>query len=307
MHSTTSHPRSRTRSSAIPRLALVSLWALATLVSPGVIRAEDDSDPDPITELRAEIEALKAEHERRIAELEARIAELEADRRTAPTGEPDDLAALRAAAREAAAEARTASGTAAPAPRAGEREASAPDYGRERNLNRLNPEISMTGNVLGVTSRSEREEFRLQELELDVQAALDPFSSTRLTLAVSEEGVEVEEGYVVYPSLRRGLGVTAGRFRQRFGALNRQHLHALPQTEYPLALQTYFGEEGLGQTGLSFDWALPHPWADANHLVFEVTDGSNDAFGGEDFQRLATLGRLTSYWDLTPATYLELG
>ncbi len=41
--------------------------------------------------------------------------------------------------------------------------------------------------------------------------------------------------------------------------LNRYHLHALPQIDYPLALQTYFGEEGLAQTGLSASLAPPPP------------------------------------------------
>lgn len=289
------------------RAPLPVLWALCALVAPAVVSAADGAAPanDSVAALRAELDALKAEYERRISTLEARIDELEAEKaETPPASEEEDLAALRAAAREAAAE----TGPAAPRP---DRKSEGPAFGHQRDLSRLNPEISMTGNVLGTTSKSAREEFRLQEFELDIQSALDPFSTTRWTLAVGEEGVKIEEGYVSYPSLWRGLGVTAGRFRQRFGPLNRQHLHALPQVEYPLALQTYFAEEGLGQTGLSFDWALPPSWidgwADATGLVFEVTDGSNEAFGGEDFQQLAYLGRLTNYWDLSSSTYLELG
>jgi hypothetical protein len=55
-------------------------------------------------------------------------------------------------------------------------------------LNRLNPEISATANLLGVASDAGREEFVAQEFELDLQAALDPFSRTRVTLAIGEEG-----------------------------------------------------------------------------------------------------------------------
>lgn len=276
------HHRAGSRIGALPVLRTVacvlvlSLGALA-----GNLRAQaPEAIEDPVAALRAEIDRLRRESEARIAELEARLAALEASREVAAVPEP------------------------APAPVT---EVEAP-VGRGRNLNRLNPEISVTGNVLGLSGRESREEFRVQEFELDFQSDLDPFSYTRWTLAFSEEeGVDVEEGYVAYPALWRGLGVTAGKFRQSFGVLNRWHLHALPQVEYPLALQTYFGEEGLAQTGVSFDWLLPRGWAHTNRLVLQVTDGSNDAFGGEDFERLAVLGHLSNYWDLSPSTYLELG
>jgi len=298
----------RRRASPI-RPILVALTLLALCGAPAV--AAQTAIDDSLAAVRAEIEALKTHYERRISELEARIAELEAERgpgqgRVAPEPTPEadrqsELDALREAARQAA------GGPAVPMPPAAETQPAAPTFGRERNLNRLNPEISMTGNVLGFVSDAARDEFRVQEFELDIQSALDPFSTTHWTLAVSDEGVEIEEGYVNYPSLWRGLGVTVGKFRQSFGVLNRYHLHALPQVEYPLALQEYLGEEGLSQTGLGLSWVLPRGWADTNTLTFQVTDGSAEVFGGEDFQQLAYLGRLTNYWDLSPATYLELG
>lgn len=301
--------RSRDLTIPIVALSMAGLLAPPAAAAPQTSAGETTDTDDPVAALRAEMERLRRDYEDRLAELEARLAELEEDREPAreepaPGTAEADLADLRAAAEAAAAE---AAETAGPAPPAGA-EAGEPAYGRERNLNRLNPEISMTGNVLGVTSSAGREEIRLQEFELDLQAALDPFSTTRWTLAFSEEeGVVIEEGYVAYPSLVGGLGLTAGKFRQSFGALNRQHLHALPQTDYPLAIQAYFDEEGLGQTGVSAEWLLPRGWADTNRLTLQVTDGSNEAFGGEDFERLVVLGRLSNYWDLSPATYLELG
>ncbi|HEX6199807.1 MAG TPA: hypothetical protein VF150_06035, partial [Thermoanaerobaculia bacterium] len=272
------------------------------------------SETDPVAALRAAIERLRRDYEARLSELEARLAELEAGRADAeaPEAAPsDELAALRAAAEAAAAEAaerRAAVPPTAPPYPADPADTAGPAYGRERNLNRLNPEISMTGAVLGTTSNAAREEFRVQEFELDLQAALDPFSTTKWTLAFNEEeGVDIEEGYLQYPSLPGGLGLTAGKFRQSFGILNRWHLHALPQADYPLVIRDYFGDEGLAQTGLSADWLLPRGWAHTNRLTLQVTDGSNDAFGGEDFERLAVLGRLSNYWDLSASTYLELG
>jgi hypothetical protein len=130
----------------------------------------------------------------------------------------------------------------------------------------------------------------------------------RLTLAVGKEGVELEEGYVGYSSLPGGLDLQIGRFRQRFGALNRQHLHALPQTDYPLVYQSFFGAEGLAQTGLSFSWLLPKPWATANEVTLEVTNGENEAaFAGTDFADFSVLGRVKNFWQLSNATYFEWG
>jgi hypothetical protein len=252
--------------------------------------------------LRAELETLRAEYEKRIAVLEERLARLEAAQSAAApypqTVAPSaDLADLRAAAREAAG---TVTREIAPSV--------VPTVGKERNLNRLNPEISFTGILLGSSSSETREEFQAQEFELDLQAALDPFSRTRWTIAFGEEGVEIEEGYVIYSSLPGGLELMAGKFRQRFVPLNRQHLHALPQSDYPLAIQSYFGEEGLAQTGLSFNWLLPKPWATANEITLEITDAENEAaFAGEEFEDFAVLGRLKNFWDLSPSTYIEWG
>lgn len=278
-------------------LALAVPWAATA-------RAQEAAAADATVQLlRDELARLRAETETRIEELEARIAELEREGAAGaavaeePAAEDDELAALRAAAAAAAAQ------TEPPAPET----PAAPALGRERNLNRLNPEISVTGIVEGFGGDT-REDFQATEFELDAQSALDPFSRMRLTLAFSEEeGVDVEEGFIQYSGLPTGLDLKAGKFRQRFGALNQQHLHALPQTTYPLVLQAFFDEEGLGQTGVGLSWVLPRGWASANELTVEVTDGSNEAFGGEDFDRLVPLVRLKSFWDLTTAAWFEWG
>lgn len=286
--------------------SLATSLTLAFAVPAAAHAADQPSSPaasaESIEALRAEIAALRREYDERLADLEAR---LEACETAAPTAQPEGgsqaetttLADLRAAALQAAGPA-----AAAPPPPP---PTQAPT-GRG-NLNRLNPEISATGILLGNTG-SARDEFDAQEFELDLQSSLDPFSRVRMTLAFSDEGVDVEEGYVLYNSLPGGLQLKAGKFRQRFGPLNQQHLHALPQSDYPLAYQLYFGDEGLAQTGVGLDWLLPKPWASANELVFEVTDGENErAFAGESFEDFSFLARLKNFWDLSSAAYLEWG
>lgn len=264
---------------------------------------------DPVTALRHEIEELKQTYEQRINDLEKRIAELEGTPPPVPPeeSENDELADLRAAAAEAAGQ------TAPTGPATGEtpepaEAVEAAVAGSERNLNRLNPEISITGDVAGFTTNQGPEDFDAREFELAFQSALDPYSMTKWILSFNpEEGVDIEEGYVGYTGLPGGLHLLAGKFRQNFGALNRWHLHALPQLDYPLAVQRYFGEEGLAQTGLSATWLLPRPWATANEVTLELTDGESDAFGGESFERLVGLAHLKNFWDVTPATYVEWG
>jgi len=290
---------------------------LFCLIAPAVARAQqqpETTSEDPVAALRREIEELKQTYEQRIGDLEKRIAELEGTPQTAtappaPPAESEDaeLADLRAAAAAASGESQEGGPTTGTVPEPAETE-QASVFGSERNLSSLNPEISITGDVAGFTTNQGPEDFNAREFELAFQSALDPYSMTKWILSFNpEEGVDIEEGYVGYTGLPGGLHLLAGKFRQEFGALNRWHLHALPQLDYPLVVQRYFGEEGLAQTGLSATWLLPRPWATANEVTLELTDGENDAFGGESFERLVGLAHLKNFWDVSPATYLEWG
>lgn len=286
----------------VRRTAFVVFAALS--LAPAA-RPDDTTTKTTTTQdLARQIEELRAQYESRIALLEARIEALEAvaeepEAEPAKAGGEDELAALLAAADAAA-------GETAPPPTPSA-SAAGPEPGKERNLNKYNPEISFTGDVLGLAGDGTGD-FDPREFELDLQSVLDPFSVTKLTLSFSEEeGVDVEEGYIGYNGLASGLTVRAGKMRQSFGVLNRWHLHALPQPDYPLVVQTYLGEEGLAQTGVSAEWLLPHPWASANELVVQLTDGSADPFGGGSFDELVALAHLKNYWDVSDSTYLELG
>jgi hypothetical protein len=272
-------------------------WIVAALVATLTAAAATPlaaSPDDGVAELRRELEALRQEYTDRLAELEERLRRLEEGEGGAGAAATTEIEGLRAAARSAAEQAAVEEPSLVAPAGAG-------------SLNRLNPEISFTGDVVGVSGGG-GEDFEDREFELDLQAVLDPYSRTRWTLAFSpEEGVEIEEGWILYTGLPGGMSLKGGKFRQRFGPLNQQHLHALPQADYPLVLSTYFGEEGLAQTGVAFGWLLPRPWAGANEVIVEVTDGSSEAFGGEDFDRLVVLGRLKNFWDLGASGYLEWG
>ncbi len=267
---------------------------LLTLVSATTVpvSAAAQQPQERADSLELEMRALKA----RVDSLEQTLERLMAQRRdTVPPR--DELAALRAAARAAVRVDTTAQTEAAKEPQF---------VSRTRNLNRLNPEISFTGDLVGTIANSE-ENFEAREFELDLQAVLDPFSTTKWTLAFGEEEVEIEEGYLAYNSLPGGFSLRAGKMRQTFGAVNRIHRHALPQTDYPLVLEQFFGDEGLAQTGVSFEWLVPRPWSSANEVTLQITDGASEPFGEDSFQNPVTLLNLKNYWDLTPAAYFEWG
>jgi hypothetical protein len=77
---------------------------------------------------------------------------------------------------------------------------------------------------------------------------------------------------------------------------------------YPVALRLTRGEEGINQSGISIKWFMPPLIAHANELTLEITDGENETlFSGEFFSVPAVLLHLKNYYDLSEATYLELG
>ena len=84
-------------------------------------------------------------------------------------------------------------------------------------------------------------QFMLREMELALQASLDPYSRAKAFLSFGSEGVVLEEGYLEWLQLPMGAHVKLGQIKTQFGKLNRYHDHALPQFERPLVLSNFFG------------------------------------------------------------------
>lgn len=185
----------------------------------------------------------------------------------------------------------------------------------QRSLQAINPEISVVGDMFGqyiVNQNSFTEELRsgahFRVFGLHFQSNLDPFSTTKAAIEITPHGLEFGEAYMIWTKVLPGIGLTAGKFRQQFGVINRWHVHSLDQFDFPLALTTILGEEGLNQIGLSIDWTMPPIISDANSLTVELTNGQNDhLFAGEMFSFPAALFHLKNYWDLSRDTYLEIG
>ena len=273
----------------------IAWWPLLLLaVGMGAGAAAAETPQQRADSLEAELRRLRA----RMDSLEALVQRLLREGRdTAQAG--DELARLRAAARAAAGAADT-TGAAREVPQGG---------AQTRNLNRLNPEISVTGDVRFQTDPNAwyQDNVEVREFEFSFQSALDPYASTKIFLAFEEDAIHLEEAYVYWTGLPGHLRLDVGRLRQQVGELNRWHLHALPESEYPLVYSTYFGEEGVIGDGLRLYWLAPTGGAlGVQELTLEGTLGGNEVLY-EGGNRPSGLIHLNNFFALSPSTFLQLG
>jgi len=210
----------------------------------------------------------------------------------------DDLAALRAAA---------AAATGRDTMQRAEEAVPTQFVGRERNQAQLNPEISVTGDVraYGTVPGVQRDNFDPREFEVGFQSALDPYSHTKIFVSLENGNVSVEEGYGYWTGLPGHIRFDIGKFRQQFGELNRWHLHAVPETEYPLALRTYLGADGLGGSGISLYRAFGG--FGTHEVTAQVTRSESDAELFAGGRRPSYLVHLLNFYQLSPSTYMQLG
>ena len=267
--------------------------ALAGLVAlPGAGSAQQPTQRQ-IDSLAAQVRALKAQLDSLRAALGRRPAAV-----TPAAAEDTSLGALRAAAAAAAGTdtLRIRADTAGPTK----------FVGRERSQPQLNPEISATGDVRAGAHIPgvQHDNFDPREFEVGFQSPLDPYSSTKIFVSLENGNVSIEEGYAYWTGLPGHIRFDIGKFRQQFGELNRWHLHALSETEYPLAIRSYLGADGLAGTGISLYRAFGG--LGTHEVTAQVTRSETDSlFGGSG--RPSYLVHLLNFWQLTRSTYMQLG
>jgi hypothetical protein len=127
--------------------------------------------------------------------------------------------------------------------------------------------------------------FNLQQLELSVGAAVDPYFRFDANIVFGQFGVEVEEAYATTLALPEHLQLRAGQFLTRFGRLNATHPHGWDFVDQPFALGRVFGAEGNRGLGTELSWLSPLPWY--VELVASITDAGGEAtarsfYGPED-------------------------
>lgn len=177
-----------------------------------------------------------------------------------------------------------------------------PQYGGERNLSKFNPEISVLGDFFLEKYEGEDVKANLKEIELSFQSVLDPYTRMKAFIGIhKEEGEEhyhfhLEEAYIIYAGLGKGLTLEAGKERQPFGVFNRYHSHALPTEEYPLYIRNFFGEEGLSAPLVSLSYLFQTIGATTINAQFGTYEEGN-----------GILGNLKEFFEINPENYLEIG
>lgn len=174
----------------------------------------------------------------------------------------------------------------------------------------FNPDIAVIGNFLGAIGENEvdpRPSLDMEEVEIALQAAVDPYATANFFLAFGPEGAEIEEAYITFPTLPGGFLMKVGRLKASFGKVNTFHAHQLPWTDRPLMNGNLLGgEEGLADSGISISRLIPNPV-----LFLEVTGevfrGESGVFQAPERGDLAFGGRLRGYRDLGEAANVEVG
>ena len=195
----------------------------------------------------------------------------------------EDLAAIEAAT-EADAEALEASGGAEEPAAA---DSVTVDEGSGSAGDPMNPDLSFIADFALAAFSDEDEQlqtgahdpdangFNLQQLELSVGAAVDPYFRFDANLVFSLGGVEIEEAYATTLDLPAQLQARLGLFLTRFGRLNHRHPHSWSFVDQPFALGRVFGGEGNRGLGVELSWLTPLPW------YVELVASATDAAGGE--------------------------
>ena len=192
----------------------------------------------------------------------------------------EELRALEEALGQDAA-AREASGEGAP----GAPAEAAPPSAAGRILQSLNPDLSFVADfalayfsvkepLQGGAHDPSRTGFTLQQLELTVGQAVDPYFRFDGSLVFTQFGVEIEEAYATTLSLPFRTQLRVGQFLTRFGRLNATHPHAWHFVDQPFALTRVFGGEANRGVGVEGSWLLPLPW------YVEALGSVTDAGGG---------------------------
>jgi hypothetical protein len=182
---------------------------------------------------------------------------------------------------------------------------------RGLGLQALNPEISVAGDFLATSSGQENEQthmdFFFRVLDIHGESYLDPYSKMKVAVGVMPGNTVLGEAYATRFGVLPRLNVTAGKFRQQFGVVNRWHKHALDQIDFPLALRQIFGEGGLNQTGFSINWSPSQFWGASQEAILQITEGENPRIFAENSRHLPSLlFRYKNFRDLSKDTYMEV-
>ena len=285
------------------RVALAAVFvlvrALAAVAQP-TPPAPQPLDPaalrQEIEQLRQEFEALKDQYGTRLAALEAKLTASPGEpvAAMAPPPQPPDLPPPNL-----------------PPPDLPPQPAPTQTQAPVAASNVFNPSTAVIGNFLGATGTNTvnpEPALQMPESEVSFQAVVDPYARADIFLAFGEEGVDLEEGFLTFPTLPGGVLMKVGKLRSAFGKVNTLHTHVIPWTDRPLLTTNLVGgDEGLTDAGISVAKLIPNPWVflEATGQVFR--GDSEDLFQSSERGDLSYVGHVRVYRDISESSNLDLG
>jgi hypothetical protein len=174
----------------------------------------------------------------------------------------------------------------------------------------LNPDISVIGTFLSHAGDNpeERSPIALDEVEIALEAFIDPYAKGRFFIAVTPEEVDVEEGYAHFVTLPWGLTAKAGKTKATFGKANTWHTHTRPWADQPMMVTRFLGEEGLADVGLSVSKAIDNPFGAFVEATGEIYSGDVEgSFGRASHNDLLYNAHLKFFRDLGEDANIEVG
>ena len=169
------------------------------------------------------------------------------------------------------------------------------------------PDISLIGNIVGDYNQDTNHvAFGMDELELVIAGYIYPQIKADAVLSMSQNGLEIEEGYADFLSLFDVFSLRAGKMKVEFGKINKLHSHVWPYADVPLVINNFLAGS-LSENGASIGIVLPLPiFVKSETGLYNVEPGVD---GGPETLSLARelySERLSASFDPTDSSELEL-
>ncbi len=176
----------------------------------------------------------------------------------------------------------------------------------------INPDISIIPNFQVSTSDQRgpdkgKIEFNLEEVEMAIQSALNPYARADIFVAFANdpaEPLDIEEAYfTIQKGLPLNFNLKGGKFLVDFSKLNSTHAHAFPFVNRPTYQQSFFGEEGLKDVGVEVNTLIP---TGDIYTKWSGTVATGDELDGAR-QNLFFASRINSFIQASDYTGFEIG
>jgi hypothetical protein len=176
----------------------------------------------------------------------------------------------------------------------------------------FNPALAVIGNFLATAGKNpveERPSLEMHESEISFQAVVDPYARADFFVSLSNEGIELEEGFITFTHLPADFLVKVGKFKAQFGKVNTLHAHVLPWADVPLPIVNLVGgEEGWNDAGISVARLFALPGDTFSELTLQLFRGeSENLFEAPSRNDVAYLGQYRVYRDIGDDHNVEVG